>query len=98
MHETKNSPTSAPRNVGELVRQLASKGKRTLFPTRDHVFYKGSVLPHRDLRFNGPDQQVDSFYLASAIAEAKRVVGVMGYTPRGLLVDIGCGKGALQLD
>jgi SAM-dependent methyltransferase len=98
MSRTKQLPhTSALRGVGELARQFASKGKRTLFPTRDHVFYKGSVLPHRDLRFNGPDQQCDSFYLASAIAEAKRVVGVMGYIARGLLVDIGCGQGRLAI-
>jgi SAM-dependent methyltransferase len=98
MYETKQLPhTSARRTVGELARQFASIGKRTLFPTRDQVFYKGSVLPHRDLRFNGPDQQVDAFYLASAIAEAKRVVRVMGYTPRGLLVDIGCGQGRLAI-
>jgi SAM-dependent methyltransferase len=98
MGATKQVPHFSPlRSVGAFVRQIGSKGKRTLFPTRDHVFYKGSVLPHRDLRFNGPDQQVDAFYLASAIAEAKRVVGVMDYTPRGLLVDIGCGQGRLAI-
>jgi SAM-dependent methyltransferase len=83
--------------MAELARRIGAKGKHALFPPRDYVSYKGSVLPHRDLRFNGPDQQVDSFYLASAIAEAKRVVGVMGYAPGGLLVDIGCGQGRLAI-
>jgi SAM-dependent methyltransferase len=98
MYESKQlSPTSALRSVGDFARQVASKGKRTLFPKRDYVLYKGSALPRRDLRFNGPDQQVDSCYLASAIAEAKRVVAVMDYGPEGLLVDIGCGQGRLAI-
>jgi SAM-dependent methyltransferase len=63
----------------------------------DHVKFRGSVLPSKSLRFNGPDQQDDAFYLDSALAEAKRVTEKLRYVPHEMVVDIGCGQGRMAI-
>jgi SAM-dependent methyltransferase len=68
-----------------------------LFPRKDYVVHRGSVLPHPELRLNGPDQQDDELFLRSSIREATRVVAKLGCTQRDFLVDIGCGQGRLAI-
>lgn len=63
----------------------------------DCVEFQGSMLPARSLRFNGPDQQDDAFYLESALAEANRVIHKLGYAPPEMVVDIGCGQGRMAI-
>lgn len=50
-----------------------------------------------ELRFNGPDQQDDAFYLASSMHEADRVISKLGCEPSSVIVDIGCGQGRLPI-
>jgi SAM-dependent methyltransferase len=88
---------SAIRQAGRLAWRIAAKGKHMLFPRKDYVIHKGNLLPLPELRFNGPDYRNDEFFLASSIKEAKRVITELGYTPRDLLVDIGCGQGRLPI-
>lgn len=88
---------SAIREAGRLAWRMAAKGKRMLFPKKDYVVHKGSLLPPPGLRFNGPDYENDEFLLASSIKEAERVITKLGYTPRDFLVDIGCGQGRLSI-
>jgi SAM-dependent methyltransferase len=80
-----------------VLRAIASRGKRLLFPPRDYVVHKGSRLPAPGLRFNGPDHQGDEFYLRSSMSEAERVVSELGCEGADFLVDIGCGQGRLPI-
>jgi ubiquinone/menaquinone biosynthesis C-methylase UbiE len=88
---------SAILNAGRFARGIAGKVKRKLMPPRDYVVHRGSVLPAPDLRFNGPDQQDNNFYLNSSISETNRVVTRLGYQPGELLVEIGSGQGRLAI-
>ena len=85
------------RKAGSLAWRMAAKGKRLLLPSRDYVVYRGSVLPHPDLRLNGAEQQDNEFFLASSIKEATRVVTKLGCAQGDFLVDIGCGQGRLPI-
>lgn len=89
--------TSTLLKLGVLARSIAGRGKRLFFSPRDYVVYRGNVLPASGLRFNGADHQDDEIYLASAVAEARRVTNNLGYDGKDLLVDIGCGQGRLPL-
>lgn len=88
------SPTLTARRVASKVK---ARVRHMLLLDRNHVIYQGSVLPAPDLRFNGPDQRDNAFYLQSAEQEADRVIRKLGYTPDSLLVDIGCGQGRLAI-
>jgi len=88
---------SMGRQAANMVRAIASRGKRLLFPHRDYVRRRGSYLPPHEMRFNGPDQQDDDFYLRSSIGEADRVIGTLGCGPSDVVVDIGCGQGRLAI-
>ena len=85
---TSATARSAGRAAAGLIRSIAGRGKRLLFPYRDYRVWHGSVLPAPELRFNGPDQQDDAFYLASSMREADRVISKLGCQPSSVLVDI----------
>jgi SAM-dependent methyltransferase len=87
----------ASRKFGKVAWRIAAQGKRLLLPPRDYVTFKGSRLPPRGLRFNGPDHADDAFLLTSASQEAERVTGKLRYDPSDLLVDLGCGQGRLAI-
>jgi SAM-dependent methyltransferase len=92
-----NDVVATTHKVGNAAWMLAAKCKRILLPKRDYVRYRGSRLPPRELRFNGPDHADEAFLLASANDEARRVTERLGYDPSRLLVDIGCGQGRLAI-
>lgn len=94
---TSAAARSAGRAAAGFIRSIAGRGKRLLFPYRDYRVWHGSVLPAPELRFNGPDQQDDAFYLASSMREADRVISKLGCEPSSVLVDIGCGQGRLPI-
>lgn len=88
---------STIRDAEQLAWKVASRGQHVLFPGRDYVTYRGTRLPARELRFNGSEYQEEAYLLASADAEARRVVEKLGYDPTELLVDLGCGQGRLAI-
>jgi SAM-dependent methyltransferase len=95
--ESENLLSRATRRFGGVAREFVGKSGRLLYPRKDYVAYKGSLLPRPELRFNGPDQQDNEVLLRSAIAEAERVIGRLAYEPSQMLVDIGCGQGRLAI-
>lgn len=88
---------SAIADAGRFARHIAGKVKRKLLPRKDYVVHRGCVLPAPHLRFNGPDQQDNEFYVNSSISETNRVVTRLGYQPTELLVEIGSGQGRLAI-
>jgi SAM-dependent methyltransferase len=64
---------------------------------KDATSYDGVVLPHDNLRFCGADFKDDAYFLASARADADRLVRLCGLTPESRVVDIGCGPGRLPI-
>jgi SAM-dependent methyltransferase len=86
---------SALQRAGALARRIMAKGAALVFPSKDYVTYRGSVLPPRGMRFNEEDQRDDRILLASSIREASRVIEKLGYSPHELIVDIGSGQGRL---
>lgn len=83
--------------VKSLVRRLAGRGFRFLFPRKDYVSYRGSRLPRPESRLNREDQQDNEFFLNSSIGEAQRVMARLGCTPGSSLLEIGCGQGRLAI-
>jgi SAM-dependent methyltransferase len=92
-----HSPFTLASRISEVAGKIATKGKRLLLPPRDYVTFKGSRLPARELRFNGPDYADDAFLLRSSADEAERVTGELRYDASELLVDLGCGQGRLAV-
>jgi SAM-dependent methyltransferase len=88
---------SVIRKVNRLLLSMAAKAKHTVFPKKDYVLYKGSMLPLPNDRLNGPDQEDNEFFLNSSLKEAGRVITNLGCTPQSFLVDIGCGQGRLPI-
>ena len=66
---------------------------------RDHVVYRGSVLPLPSQRRNmcGAEYASDEFFLESAIGEAQRLEAKLGCTVNSAVVDLGCGLGRLAI-
>ena len=75
----------------------AKRAARLVSPVNDYVLHEGSRLPPPESRLNGPDQEVNSFFLDSSIAEARRAIDRLGCTSRSRLIDIGCGQGRLPI-
>lgn len=87
----------ATRIGGRVARTIRSIARAVLRRDADHVRFQGSLLPARSMRFNGPDQQNDEFYLRSALSEAQRVLGPLALQPDELVVDVGCGQGRMAI-
>lgn len=93
----KSSPNPATGLGGRIAWTVRSIARAVLRRDVDYVRFRGSLLPARSMRFNGPDQQDDDFYLHSALSEAQRVVGVLALQPDELVADVGCGQGRMAI-
>lgn len=61
----------------------------------DSVQYRGIILPAKHFRLCGLEFRDDAYYLASAEAEAERLVQAFGLTLDSRVLDVGCGMGRL---
>lgn len=59
--------------------------------------YKKVILPAKHLRFCGTKFRDDEYFLASAQAEANRLVEHFGLTVNSRVLDVGCGVGRLAI-
>jgi len=82
-------------NLLQRVRGLLRNTYREL--ARDHVTLGSTVLPARHLRFCGDQFKSDEYFLASANAEAQRLVQECGLPKGGRVLDLGCGVGRLPI-
>lgn len=80
-----------------MLTPLLRMAFRRVFPWKDYVVYKGSRLPRPEARLNREDQKNNGVYLESSIAEVRRLVERLDYSPNRLLVDVGCGQGRLPI-
>lgn len=78
-----------------MIRRILRTIRRRLGP--DHVRLEDAVLPAPHLRFGGPEFRDDAHFLASARAEADRVVRDCGLPDGGRLLEIGPGPGRLAI-
>jgi SAM-dependent methyltransferase len=78
-----------------MLDRLVRRARRWLAP--DHTTLEDAVLPAAHLRFCGPEFKDDAYFLASARAEAERLVARCGLAPGGRVLDIGCGPGRLAI-
>lgn len=88
---------SVIRKVSRTLLGMAAKTKHTVFPRKDYVLHKGSMLPLPGDRLNGPDQKDNAFFLNSSLKEAERVITRLDCAQQDFLVDIGCGQGRLPI-
>lgn len=77
------------------VKAVARTARALLWP--DHVRYGGSVLPAPHLRYCGTSFADDRAFVASADAEAERLVRHLGLDAASRLLDVGCGVGRLAI-
>lgn len=78
-----------------LVTRLGRRVVR-LFAS-DTVLHGGVVLPAKHLRSCGRKFRDDEHFLASAQAEAERLVERLGLTASSRVLDVGCGVGRLAI-
>ena len=78
-------------NIGTILRRLHRR-----FAV-DHVTLGSSILPAKHLRLGGTEFKDDSYFLASAKAEAERLRVRCDYASGQSVLDIGCGVGRLPI-
>lgn len=81
------------------VLRAGRRAKRTVQRRlrRDAVTLDGAELPPPELRSCGLRFRDDAFFLASADAEAERVIVQLGISASSHVLDVGCGAGRLPI-
>jgi SAM-dependent methyltransferase len=64
---------------------------------RSAIEHRGHLIPPPDLRLGGHELRDDDTFLASAIADAKRLEQELGLTRDSRILDLGCGPGRLAI-
>jgi SAM-dependent methyltransferase len=78
-------------NIGIILRRFYRRF------AGDHVTLGSSVLPAKHLRLGGAEFKDDSYFLASAKAEADRLRVHCHYVSGQSVLDVGCGVGRLPI-
>lgn len=78
-----------------IIQKIIGRIQRIFGP--QFVVYQDTVLPAKYWRFCGPEFSQDGYFLASAIAEAQRLINSFGLTANSSVLDIGCGFGRLPI-
>lgn len=78
-----------------MLRRAFRRARLLLAPR--YTLHEGVRLPPPHLRFCGPEFRDDAFFLASARAEADRLVRECGVGPGSRVLDVGCGPGRLAI-
>jgi SAM-dependent methyltransferase len=78
-----------------MLRAVIQKAREWASPR--YVRHQGVRLPPARLRFCGPEFKDDGYFLASARAEADRLVAECGLTALSRVLDVGCGPGRLAI-
>lgn len=73
------------------------KAVKAILPRRQHIELAGSVIPPPDRRRCGPEYKDHQFYLASAEAEARRLMRELQCSEGSRVLDVGCGQGRLPI-
>ena len=84
-----------PIAVLQPIRRLLHEAYRELAP--DYVLHGSAVLPAKHLRYCGHKFKDDEYFLASAKAEAERLVKQTNLSRQSRILDLGCGVGRLPL-
>jgi SAM-dependent methyltransferase len=87
----------SPKALAKRSWNLLRAAVHHVAPTPDHLEVDGSVIATPDRRWCGPEFKDDRYYLASAEAEARRLVEHFGCTRDSRVLDIGCGQGRLPI-
>jgi SAM-dependent methyltransferase len=77
------------------IRRLVRKAYREIAP--DSVSHDSTVLPAKHLRFCGAEFKDNGYFLASAKAEAERLIEQNHLSQRSRILDLGCGVGRLPI-
>jgi SAM-dependent methyltransferase len=77
------------------IRRLVRKAYREIAP--DSVMHDSTLLPAKHLRFCGAEFKDNAYYLASAKAEAGRLIQQTHLSRSSRILDLGCGVGRLAI-
>ena len=78
-----------------ILTHYLKAAKHRLFPGKEFIIFDNSIIPAKELRFNGLTFRNDSFYIRTAEKEARRLIQRLGCTPKSKILEIGCGQGRM---